>query len=122
MKLINVTVVLLILFSAGCTQNSMSSSSTTFLRIKNGAGADVEDLIIEKAHYGDIRDSRVSDYMEVNELWPTPFIKVMIKGEQKLYLPTDHVGEEPLPPGRYTATLFLYDQDGNKIPMIRIEK
>ena len=122
MKILKLIVAMFILSSFGCVQNSMNPNAGTYLRIINETGYEVEDLTIDNVYFGNLNSSEVSEYKMMNPLWEAPKISVSIGGKKKQYLPTDHVGEEPLSAGRYTARLILYDQDGNFIPILEMKK
>jgi hypothetical protein len=78
----------------------------THLRLRNGTEHDLESLIVEETlDYGALPAGEQSEYLPAEYLYATALI-VGVSGDFRvMYVPVDHVGERPLPPGYYTYEL-----------------
>jgi hypothetical protein len=85
---------------------SERAPAPTYLRLSNGTEHDLESLIVEETlDYGALAAGEKSEYLPTEYLYATALV-VGVSGDLRvMYVPVDHVGERPLPPGYYTYEL-----------------
>lgn len=90
---------------------------TTYLRILNLTGSDLDDVRVEQPggdeagapgqviDFEPVAAGAYTGYQEVGEVYRFGHIEAHGPGVDFVLRPYDYVGEEPLPPGRYTYRL-----------------
>jgi hypothetical protein len=87
----------------------------THLRIRNVTGSDLDDVRVEQPgrsgqpaeviDFGPVLADGYSDYHEVPEVYRFAHVEAHGPGVDFVLRPYDYVGEQPLPPARYTYRL-----------------
>ena len=106
---------IILLFSVGCSDSNDDSSSVN-IRLKN-----VSSINFDKVQVGDqnhihtaIASNSFSAYLEYNKAYRYAYIEIKSNTENFVLQPIDFVGETPLKNGYYTYELNV-DESGSVI-------
>jgi hypothetical protein len=78
----------------------------SYLRVRNETELDLESVTVEESlEYGALAAGEQSGYSLVDYLYGTALIEAVSGDFRLMYVPVDHVGEKPAPPGYYTYAL-----------------
>lgn len=82
------------------------------VRVRNAGAVDFDEVRVffpdrpdEAVSYGPVKKGAVSDYKSVGRAYRYAHIEAVAGGRQFVLRPMDYVGEEELPPGRFTYVL-----------------
>ena len=99
---------------AGC--RSTTAPSDVEVRVRNASTFDFESVVVQfptsREDYGAVAAGNASGYREVETAYRIATVEVIVEGELLRLQVIDYVGEQRLPPGRYTYRL-LADVEGN---------
>jgi hypothetical protein len=94
--------VLLTFVLCGC-----GGDSATHVRVRNGTGQDVSNVMINDNNFGDIKNGEATDYQILPMAYPDPYINLSIGTNRVKSEPTKYQGEQALGPGKFTFVLRL---------------
>jgi hypothetical protein len=67
----------------------------------------LHDVVVGRAHYGDIPSGESTPYQSWAPAYPHPRVKFEASGTRLQQIPVDHVGEEILGAGRFTYVITV---------------
>lgn len=98
---------------------SPSTTARVRIRIENSSAFDFDDVLVffpdqprQAVHYGAIQQGAMSDYHPTTRAYRYAHVEVQAGDRHLVLRPTDYVGEEALPAGRFTYVLSI---DGDSL-------
>ena len=108
------TLLLLAALTAGC--RSSTEPGDVQVRVRNASTFGFESVVVHfpgsREEYGAVAAGETSDYRKVQTAYRIATVEVLVEGALLRLQVIDYVGEQTLPPGRYTYRL-LVDVEGN---------
>jgi hypothetical protein len=77
------------------------------IRVHNASGVTLHDVIVDRAHYGDIAAGESTAYQSWGPAYPHPKVQFEVGGTRLEQIPVDHVGENILGAGRFTYAITI---------------
>jgi hypothetical protein len=106
------------IITAGCTSNFAAALVSTLvapgptgpvsdIRVRNASSLTLRNVIVGKAHYGDIGAGETTDYKAWGPAYPHPRVRFEANGIHLRRLSLYHFGETALGTGRFTYVLTV---------------
>ncbi len=105
------TLILLFIFSLGCTDRD-DDVAIVNIRIKNTSAFTFGNVQVgdEESVHLNVAPGAYSPYLEYEEAYRYNYIRIEANEETYVLQPIDYVGETPLPVGFYTYELFITEE------------
>ena len=77
------------------------------VRVRNASSVTLQNVVVGKAHYGDLGPGESSQYQTWGPAYPHPRLEFESGGTHFRQIPEDHYGESTLGTGQFTYVLTL---------------
>lgn len=116
---------IIVLLLSGCSENEvMDQESDLLIRVKNQSAFRYQGIMVNadgnEKNFGSLNPLNYSAYQSFDFAFRYAYVELRINGQTYTIQPFDYVGEDQLPPGKYTYAISA-NNSSNQYEKLNIE-